>query len=182
MKKTLMIDMDDVITIGTFKKQIEDYIGHKIDTKKTGYFLQNALEDKKEEFFRKGPINMYEDAPLMKDAYEAIEALNEVYDLYIVSAYHIKDAPYQDGNHLKYKLEYLNKKLPFIKQRQIIFLNEKKILYFDIKIDDSPKNLENAKKKILFSAYHNLEIPNKELKKENIIRVNNWQEIRDILL
>ena len=70
----------------------------------------------------------------------------------------------------------------FIKQRQIIFLNEKKILYFDIKIDDSPKNLENAKKKILFSAYHNLEIPNKELKKENIIRVNNWQEIRDILL
>lgn len=37
MKQRVMIDMDDVITDGTFKEQIENYIGHPIDFKKTGY-------------------------------------------------------------------------------------------------------------------------------------------------
>ena len=42
-----MIDMDDVITDGTFRTQIEECLGHKIDTNKTGYYLQNALEEKR---------------------------------------------------------------------------------------------------------------------------------------
>lgn len=177
-----MIDMDDVITYGTFRRQIEDYIGHKIDTSKTGYYLQNALEEKKDEFFQKGPLDMYQDAPLLENAYEAIEKLNQIYEVYIVSAFHIPDAPYQDGNHVKFKIEYLQKNLPFLKETQFIFLNNKKLIPFDIKIDDSMANLENAKTKILFTAYHNQELSKEKLMEKGIIQANNWQEVLKILL
>lgn len=182
MKKTLMVDMDDVITLGTFRSQIENFIESKIDTSKSGYFLQNALGERKEEFFQKGPLNMYQDAPLLKGAFETLEKLNQVYDLYIVSAYHIPDAPYQDGNHLKNKIEYLQKKLPFLEERQIIFLNQKSLFYFDIKIDDSIKNLESANQKLLFTAFHNHDLTEEELTHAGVKRVNNWQEIRNILV
>lgn len=182
MKKRLMIDMDDVITDGTFRKQIEFFIGHKIDTNKTGYFLQNALEDKKEEFFKQSPLDMYQDAPLKEEAYEVIEKLNEVYELYIVSSYKIVDAPYQEGNHLKFKMEYLHKMLPFINADHIIFMADKSLITWDIAIDDSLKNLKSAKMKLLFTAYHNKNISNEDLKKEQIIRVDKWSDIAKLLL
>jgi len=132
MKKRIMIDMDDVITDGSFKAQIENYIGEKIDTNKTGYYMQNALGDRKEEFFRKGPLNMYDGAILKDDAYEVIKNLNEVYELYIVTSYVIPDAHYQEGNHLKYKMEFLQKHLPFLTTEQIIFIANKDLINFDI--------------------------------------------------
>lgn len=141
MKKRIMIDMDDVITDGTFRKQIEEYIGEEIDTDKTGYYLQNALGDKKEEFFRKGPLDMYEDAPLKEGALEVIQKLNSVYDVYIVTSYTIPDAQYQEGNHLKFKMEYLQKRLPFLRTEQIIYINDKSLIDFDIRIDDSISHL-----------------------------------------
>jgi len=182
MKKRLMVDMDDVITVGTFKEQIEEFLGSKIDVKKTGYYLQNALGNRMDEFFKKGDLDMYQDAPLMNDAYEVLEKLNEKYELYIVSAFHTPGASYQDGNHLKYKVKYLQKKLPFIKEEQMVFLNRKYLISFDIIIDDSIHNLESGKMKLLFSSYHNLEIKEEELSSLNIIRVNSWKEIADILL
>lgn len=182
MKKRLMVDMDDVLTSGTFQKQIEDYIGMKIDFKETGYYLQNALKDRKDEFFQKGPLNMYQDAPLLPNVYEVLEKCNEKYELYIVSAYDITDAPYQIGNHLKFKMEYLLKKLPFLQVSQIIFCNKKSLIDFDIIIDDSLKNLESGKMKLLFSSYHNMEFTDEELKEQGIIRVNNWREIQQLLL
>lgn len=177
-----MIDMDDVITDGTFRKQIEDYIGEKIDTNKTGYYLQNALGDRKEEFFRKGPLDMYEDAPLKEGAYEVILKLNAVYDVYIVTSYEIPDAHYQEGNHLKYKMEYLQKQLPFLSTKQIIFLNDKLLIDFDIRIDDSIRHLTSGETLLLFDAYNNQELTSEELASKNVKRVMNWQEIADILL
>lgn len=182
MKKRVMIDMDDVITDGTFRKQIEDYIGEKIDTNKTGYYLQNALGDRKEEFFRKGPLDMYEDAPLKEGAYEVILKLNAVYDVYIVTSYEIPDSHYQEGNHLKYKMEYLQKQLPFLSAKQIIFLNDKSLMDFDIRIDDSIRHLTSGETLLLFDAYSNQELTSEELASKNVKRVMNWQEIADILL
>lgn len=182
LMKKLMIDMDDVLTDGTFRKQIEDYIGEKVDINKTGYYLQNALGDKKEAFFRKGPLNMYEDAPLKENAYEVIKQLNEVYEVYIVTSYAIPGAHYQEGNHLKYKMEYLQKRLPFLKTEQIIFINNKELIDFDIRIDDSIRHLTKGEKLLLFDAYNNQELTKEELDAKQIIRVMNWQEIARILL
>lgn len=174
--------MDDVITDGTFRKQIEEYIGEEIDTDKTGYYLQNALGDKKEEFFRKGPLDMYEDAPLKEGALEVIQKLNSVYDVYIVTSYTIPDAHYQEGNHLKFKMEYLQKHLPFLRTEQIIYINDKSLIDFDIRIDDSIRHLMKGETLLLFDAYNNQEITKEELNSKNIRRVMNWYEIEDILL
>lgn len=182
MKKRVMIDMDDCLTDGTFRKQIEDFIGCEIDINKTGYYLQNALGERKEDFFRKGPLDMYEDAPLKKDACEVIKKLNEVYDVYIVTSYCIPDAHFQEGNHLKFKMEYLQKHLPFLKTEQIIFLNDKKLIDFDIRIDDSIRHLVGGETLLLMDAYNNQNLTKEELASKNIKRVNTWQEIAEILL
>ena len=53
----------------------------------------------------------------------------------------------------------------------------------DIRIDDSMEKLNGpAQTKLLFTAYHNENINDEELKKNNIQRVNNWKEIEQILL
>ena len=182
MKKRVMIDMDDCITDGTFRKQIEDYIGEKIDISKTGYYLQNVLGERKEEFFRKGPLNMYEDAPLKEGAYEVIKKLNEIYEVYLVTSYCIPDAHFQEGNHLKFKMEYLQKHLSFLETNQIIFINDKSLIDFDVRIDDSIRYLTKGETLLLFDSYNNQELSKKELDKKNIKRVMTWQEIADILL
>ena len=182
MKKRIMIDMDNVITDGTFKKQIEDFIGHEIDIQETGYFLQNALKSKKEEFFRRKPLNMYEDSSLIKDAYEVIESLNRVYEVYIVTSYILPETHYQEGNHLKFKMEYLQRKLPFLKTEQIIFINNKDLIDFDIRIDDSLNNLTRGEMLLLFDSFLNQHISKEELELRNIKRVMSWAEIKEILL
>ncbi len=73
-------------------------------------------------------------------------------------------------------------KLYFIEPRNYIFTADKSIINCDIKIDDKIKNIEGASIKLLFTAWHNKELNNEKLKKDNIIRVNNWKEIYEILL
>lgn len=73
-------------------------------------------------------------------------------------------------------------KLYFIEPRNYIFTADKSIINCDIKIDDKIKNIEGASIKLLFTAWHNKELSNEKLKKDNIIRVNNWKEIYEILL
>lgn len=79
------------------------------------------------------------------------------------------------------KFEYLKNNLPFISPYQYIFLSNKSVLDMDIKIDDRPDNLDGAKRKILFTAFHNQEISDEELQKENIERANNWLEVKELL-
>ena len=52
----------------------------------------------------------------------------------------------------------------------------------DIKLDDRVKNLDGADRKLLFSAYHNLDIPLEELESMGIERVNGWYDVRNKLL
>ena len=52
----------------------------------------------------------------------------------------------------------------------------------DIKIDDKIENLVNGDIKILFTAYHNKNISDEELKNQGIIRAKDWLDIKKILL
>ena len=72
--------------------------------------------------------------------------------------------------------------MDFIPPHNYIFTADKSIINCDIKIDDKIKNIEGAKTKLLFTAWHNKELTDEDLKLENIIRVNNWKEIEEILL
>lgn len=179
-----MIDMDDVITCDNFIKIISEYLGYQVsyDDIKT-YYIQDVLGDKKEEFFEKfKEMNLYEKAILEPNCYEVIKALSEKYKVYICTDYLWREIIEFSGNNLKYKYEFLYKMFDFLSPRNYIFTGDKSIVNCDIKIDDKIDNLEGASQKLLYTAYHNKKYSDEMLKKENIQRVNNWEEIRNILL
>ena len=184
-KKTLMVDMDDVITTGCFFNLLQEFLNKKIDinTIKT-YFLQDLVtNDRKKEFWQfLADKNFYDESPLLDDCYWVLEKLNQKYDLYIVTAYLWKNQEIDiSGANLQNKYTYLREKLPFIKPEQYVFTTNKELLKFDIRIDDRFDNLKGAKTKILFDAWHNRDFSPLELAHKNIHRVFNWLDIYELL-
>lgn len=70
--KTIMVDMDDVLTYGNFSKILEDYLGYRPDYDNIkNYYIQDILGEKKNDFFSKfKDMDMYENATLLPDCYE----------------------------------------------------------------------------------------------------------------
>ncbi len=182
--KTIMIDMDDVLTYGNFSKIIEDYLGYKPDFNSIKhYYIQDILGDKKDDFFAKfKDMNMYEHAELLPGCYEVLKELSEHYKIYICTDYIWREIVKYAGNNLRNKYNFLYEKLDFIDPRNFIFAADKSVIACNVKIDDRIDNIEGAETKLLFTAWHNSELSDEELKARNIVRVNDWKEIRDILL
>lgn len=182
--KTIMVDMDNVITDGVFKEYIEEFYSKKIDLEeiKVYDYVQNITNNNREEFW-KAMIdkNFYDKAPLLEGCYEVLKKLNEKYNIFIVTSYLWNETIDLSGKNLQNKYYYLREMLPFIGPEKYIFTTDKSLLKFDIRIDDRINNLEGASLKILFSAWHNRDITDMELSKKNIIRVNNWYDILRIL-
>ena len=179
--KTIMVDMDDVITIGNFNKFLEEFLGQKIDTDNNKY-RQEAIKGRENEFMLIYQYrNLYANVPLLDGCYEVLRKLNEKYDIYIVTAYIWGQDIINAEENLKNKFIYLKENLPFISSQKYIFTQDKKILDFDIKIDDRINNLEGAKIKLLFTAWHNKNISSKELESKGIIRVDSWYDIEKVL-
>ncbi len=182
--KTIMVDMDEVITTGNFNKVLEDYLGHEIDDNSiNGYYIQDVLGDNKEDFFNYfKSINLYENAELLPDCYNVLKKLSNVYKIYICTDYIWKEIIECAGDNLKNKYNFLYKELDFISPRNYIFTADKSIINCDIKIDDKLENIDGAALKLLFTAYHNKNLLDDELASSNIKRVNNWKEIEELLL
>ena len=125
---------------------------------------------------------MYENATLLPDCYETLKVLSKYYKIYICTDYIWREIVGYAGNNLRNKYNFLYDKLDFIEPKNFIFVGDKSVVNCDIKIDDKVINIENAKTKLLFTAWHNKDLTDDELKKQNIIRVNNWKEIASILL
>ncbi len=179
--------MDDTITVDTYLNVVNNYL-------KTNYTYQDInkywiddiipphqLENYLDYFYNQ--INIYDYAKVHPHAIEVIKELTKYYDVYICSAYvdhrDLKDCV----NLITYKYKWLQKNLPFIHPDNYIFTSNKKMLQADIKIDDRLNNLEGqARLKLLITAHHNKNISVQELREKNVIRVNNWNEIANILL
>lgn len=182
-KKTVVIDMDEVITFGGLLHLINEYSGTSYTEEDfKDYYMQDKIDDKEKffEFFLKH--NHYDYAKINDNALEVIEELCKEYEVFIGTAYIFNEIEKESGILLKYKYDFLYKHLPFIKPKNYIFVGNKSILKCDVFIDDKIVNLKGGDMKLLYSAYHNLDISNEELEKEGIIRVNNWNDIRNILL
>lgn len=181
--KTIMVDMDDVLTYGNFSKILEDYLGYKpdYDNIKT-YYIQDILGNKKDDFFSKfKDMDMYENAVLLPDCYDVLKELSKHYKIYICTDYIWREIIEYAGNNLKNKYNFLYEKLDFISPNNFIFTADKTIVNCDIKIDDKINNIQGAETKLLFTAWHNKDLSDKELKEQGIIRVNNWKEIIEVL-
>ena len=184
--KKIMIDMDDVICGKGFLRLVNSFLNtdYKEEEIKQ-YYIQDLIPQERKQEYKKYfcDKNIYEYAELLPGVCEVMRKLSKKYDLYIGTAYIFRDYPESSSNHLKNKFEYLCKELPFVKPENYIFTTNKEIINCEIKIDDKLSNLEgNAEIKLLFSAYHNREITDEELKEKGVIRVDSWYDIEKILL
>lgn len=182
-KKTIVIDMDDTITSETLTEIINEYMNtnYKDDDFST-FYKQDVIPDKENFFKYFLTKNEYDYGKINKDAVQVIKQLNEKYDVFIGTSFIFKEIVSESGILVKNKYDFLIKNFPFLNPMNFIFVGNKSIIKSDIKIDDKIENLINGDVKILYTAYHNRNISDSELKKLGIIRANNWLEIKKILL
>ncbi len=183
MKKRIMVDMDDVITTGGFLYLINQYLGtnYKEDDFNS-FYMQDIIPDKDEFFNWFKKHNMYDYCTLVPNVYETLKKLSHKYEIFIGTSYIIRDIVNDTAFLLPQKYNFLIKNFPFINPNNFVFLGNKSVLNCDIKIDDRIDNLQSAKTKILFTAWHNKNIPREKLREQNIKRANDWIEIENMLL
>lgn len=183
--KKLIIDMDDVICEKNFIEMVNDFLQTSYKEEDAcSYYINDLIPKNKMtewiQFFEQN--NLYEYGKKSEDVKEVLEKLNKIYDIYIVTAYVFRDEESLSGKVLKDKFDYLYSNFPFLNPSKYIFANNKEIINADIRIDDNIKNLSGkAETKLLFTAYHNQNLTDEELKKNGIMRVNNWRELEEIL-
>ncbi len=184
--KKILIDIDDTILVDCYLEVVNKYLNTNYtykDIKK--YWVddivpEELLEEYLDYFYKK--INIYDYGKTNKNAIQIIEELTKYYEVFICSAYIDHRNLEICSEILVHKHNWLIKNLPFIKPENFIFTSRKDIIPTDIKIDDKIDNLENSDTKLLITAYHNKEIPETTLKEKNVIRVDNWDAIAEILL
>lgn len=182
--ETILVDMDEVITNVDFVAKVEKYLGLKLDLSgQVGYYLQDLLGDQKDAFFEQfRKENIYENSVLAPGCYDVLKRLQEHYHVYICTDYIWREMLSSAGDNLRNKFNFLYEKLDFLDPKQYIFTADKSIVHGDIRIDDKVSNLMGAKKKLLFTAYHNKTLTDEELQQQGIVRVNNWEDIGRVLL
>ena len=184
-KKTIMLDMDDVITVHGLSHLIEKFLGEKLEeTENTTYYRQDLLGDKKEDFFKFFVTqNLYDNVDIVDNCKETLEEICKYYDVYITTDYIWRDVPDYAGDNMRNKFNFLNKNFPFLDRRKYIFTGSKGIVRCDIRIDDKIENLiGDDSDKYLFTAYHNKTITKEELDILGVVRVDSWLELAEILL
>jgi len=171
----IILDMDNVIAeinpqyVNYFKKiygtdlVLDELIQHQKNGTFPDYSLLHKLLEEPQ-FFR--------GLPVMADAKEVVQELNDKYEIFIVSA------AVEYPQSLTEKIEWLKEHFPFIKTRQIAFSGSKRFVHGDIMIDDKVSNLDHFNgRKLLFTHPNNLKYTG-----EQYTRVDNWKEVAKILL
>lgn len=171
----VIVDMDEVIAdpMGEMVRWYEATFNHRVDYEKmrAGNWRSGFPEEHhsliRERLFEPG---FFRHLPVIKDSQEVLKAINEKYELYIVSA------AIEFPNSLKDKLEWLGEHFPFLSWRQVTLCGDKKLVHGDHMIDDHARHLQHfSGNKYLFTAPHNLN-------ETAYRRVNNWLEVAEILL
>ena len=187
MKKKILIDVDDCLCENNFIDEINKFLGTKYKINDfTEFYMDYVIgsEEKKKEFYNQvKDKNLYENAKILPNAVSVLKKLNEVYDIYICSSCVWRGMERDSGIFFKQKFDFLSQHFPFLDPNKFIFTSTKNILTADIQIDDRIENLlGKTKVKIMFTAFHNKKIDDKELKKLRIVRANNWKQIGEMLL
>ncbi|WP_240755306.1 5'(3')-deoxyribonucleotidase [Pedobacter sp. SYP-B3415] len=172
--KRIVIDMDEVIAdaIGKFVHLYNRDYGVPLDLiiDPGNEIFHHVPEEVNEKWF--DYINepgFFRDLAVIPGSQEVIRALQEKYEVYIVSA------AMEFRNSLVDKYDWLAEHFPFISWQNIIFCGNK-IVNADIMIDDRIKNFsEFPGRTLLFSSPHNMLLTGYE-------RVGTWQEVGDLLL
>ncbi|MDQ8004344.1 MAG: 5'(3')-deoxyribonucleotidase [Pedobacter sp.] len=170
----IAIDMDEVLA-DPIHKFIQLYNrDHQVPLdlviKPGTEIFQNVPEEINRKWFEYiNTKGFFRDLPVIDGAVDAVKALQEKYEVYVVSA------AMEFRNSLEDKLDWLAEYFPFIGWKNIIFCGEK-IVNVDVMIDDRIKNFVNFNgRPLLFTSPHNVLITEYE-------RVDNWQQVLDKLM
>lgn len=187
-KRSIMIDMDEVIVVGNFSKYLTEFLGDVDFSKLHSQNRQDLIKGKEEKFKKIYKYrNLYKNdngdyiEPL-PNCVEVIKKLNEKYDVYIVTSYIWKEDVIDAATNLKNKFDYLHYWFPFIDINNFIFMMDKTQIKYDIGIDDRVSNLESCDKKLLFIEFRNEKLTCEELENKGTIRVDNWLDVKRELL
>lgn len=187
-KKTLMIDMDEVIVKGRFADFLNEFLGDVDFNKLSGFDRQELIKGKEEEFkkvyqfrslYKNDDGTFIEPLPYCR---EVLEELQYYYQLFVETSYIWKYDVIDASTNLKNKYEYLRSTLPFINPNNYIFITDKSKIQFDIGIDDRAKNLRSCDQKILFTEFRNEKITDEELAADGLVRANDWLDVKKLLL
>lgn len=186
--KKIMIDLDETIVSGGYIEALNEYLGtnYKPEDIKE-YYISNILPPEENskylDYFYQN-VNVYDHSHLIPDSLEVIKELSKYYEIYICTAFYDKRKPEGCAIMAKYKYEWILKNMPYIDPRKILLTSAKELIMCDVKIDDKVSNLKRGygQIKLLLNQKHNEEYSKEELAKLGILRVNNWIEIRNILL
>ena len=184
-KKTIMVDMDEVLTEDGFLYLLNKYLetDYKKENFKSFRMQEIMPNDQRIEFFKWfAQYNMYDYCSIIPGAKEALRELQNYYHIFIATAYLFPEAPWLCGKFIKDKFDYLYNNFPFLNPNDISFINRKDLLYTFCKIDDNIKNLRNAERKYLFPAYHNHDISEEIYTPLGIEKVTGWEDITKRLI
>ena len=186
-KKTIMIDMDEVIVVGRFSDFLVEFLGNVNFENLHTQNRQDLLKAREVEFkkiykykncYKDNNGNYIEPLP---NCVDVIKKLNERYDVYIVTKYIWNENVIDAATNLKNKFEYLHHWFPFLDENKFIFMSDKTKIHYDIGIDDRISNLENCNKKLLFTEFRNKKVTDNELQNSGIKRVNNWLDVEKVI-
>ena len=167
---TILVDIDNVLNNFT-----EVVLHHYNADHNTSYRLEDIHIYSMEDTFNIPFSVLYEyfvspevlnDCKPLKDARKYLRLLNELSQIYIVTA--------RDWKQLISIDEWFNEHYPFINSTQIIRCRDKHMVQGDIRIDDHFDNLKYCNGgRILFNYPFNQDI---DLTDTLVYRVNNWEE------
>lgn len=178
-KITVMIDMDSVMVDPLYIEAMEKFLGHDIDLDDVNsFYVQDVvLGDRKKEFFANfDKVNLYDGAKIFDGCNEVLKKYSDRFEFYMCTDYIWKEAVWAAGANLMNKYNFMLES-SVITPRNFIFTGDKSIVKTDIKIDDRTTNLVNAKLKVLYTAWHNKNMPDEKLDKEKLVRVSTWEDI-----
>ena len=114
--------------------------------------------------------SFFADIPVMPDSAQVIEELMSRYEVFITTA--AMDVPCS----FTAKFQWLQKHLPFLSARNVVFCGDKGIVHADYLIDDDVRHFSRfTGEGILYTAPHNVN-------ETAFRRVDNWQDVRRMFL
>lgn len=165
----ILIDMDDVMAdaVARFLEWYERDFGVTISREKLhGTKLRDIVPPEHSQTVLMYPHQkgFFKDLPVIEDSKEVIEAMNNKYEVFIVSAaMEFKHSLYE-------KFEWLDEHFPFIPWKRRVFCGDKSIAKGDVLIDDHDFNLSVfAGRPIVFTAPHNVHYTQYE-------RMDKWKD------
>lgn len=181
------IDIDNTITDTVTllkeycRKYNEEVVKRDLQMNEKGYITSNLYEWTKEEeqgFFETYLDELRQNVELKPYAKEVINQLKQEHEIYIVTARNRRTRK----NPKDESVEYLDKK--GILYDELVAECEDKLAYclehkIDVMIDDAPDIIQTVAKKLPVIALKG--IMNEDCKEENLIKVEEWNEVYEVI-